>query len=76
MFPSFTSNFHSSTPGQLRANQFGPLEGKIEDELVIIIIIIATHFTAAIPNLGYRGIRQIFDKEKINYMRQGESGNC
>ena len=55
----------------------GDESGKIEDELVIIIIIIiATHFTAAIPNLGYRGIRQIFDKEKINYMRQGESGNC
>ena len=30
----------------------------------------ATNFTAAFPNIGYRGIRKIFDDNKINYMRK------
>ena len=34
------------------------------------LVVPATNFTAAIPNLGYRGIRQIFDQEKINYTRK------
>ena len=34
------------------------------------LVVPATNFTAAIPNLGYRGIRQIFDQEKVNYTRK------
>ena len=34
------------------------------------LVVPATNFTAAIPNLGYRGIHQFFDKEKINYTRK------
>lgn len=31
------------------------------------LVVPATNFTAAIPNVGYRGIRNIFDKTGVNY---------
>ena len=34
------------------------------------LVVPATNFTAAFPNVGYRGIRKIFDSNNINYMRK------
>ena len=35
-----------------------------------ILIVPATNFTTGFPKLGYKGIKRIFDSNKVRYMKR------